>query len=346
MAIPRVATIAALYEPEGLTALLGPVAEVSRAPLDAGGLSGATLERLDVRLQSGQRRRLVLKRSRPAQEWLARRTGDAVGREVALLGEPAFAGVWDTFSCPYHAFAAAAGEIGLLMDDLTGYLVSPEDVPISATSEGALLVTLAAMHARYWDAPALRHPWLAAPVQLLTCVAPTAPADAAARAAAPQLMEWVRQGWVAALSRLPAAAGALLTDAAALTRVCAGLPPTLLHGDARLVNFAFLPGGQVGAFDWQFVAAGPATLDLGFYLIGNPRRRARAPELALDRYRTLLEAALGHSLGDGLWERLVAAAVLYGASFLLWDRALDLEDNVPGAAAEWNWWVRRLLLQC
>jgi hypothetical protein len=109
------------------------------------------------------------------------------------------------------------------------------------------------------------------------------------------------------------------------------------------VNFAFLPGDRVAAFDWQFVAAGPATLDLGFYLIGNPRRRARPPEVALGRYRALLEAALGNCLRDTLWERLVAAAVLYGASFLLWDRALDLEDNVPGAADEWDWWVRRLL---
>jgi hypothetical protein len=120
MVVPRLATVAALHEPAGLTALPGPVAEVCCAPLNAVGLSGAALERLDVRLQSGQQRHLVLKRSRPAQEWLALRTGDAVGREVALLSEPAFAGVWDTFSCPYHAFAAGAGEIGLLMDDLAG----------------------------------------------------------------------------------------------------------------------------------------------------------------------------------------------------------------------------------
>lgn len=42
-----------------------------------------------------------------------------------------------------------------------------------------------------------------------------------------------------------------------------GLPRTLLHGDARVANFALLPGQRVTAFDWALIGAGPATIDLG-----------------------------------------------------------------------------------
>jgi hypothetical protein len=120
------------------------------------------------------------------------------------------------------------------------------------------------------------------------------------------------------------------------------LPRTLLHGDARLVNFAFLPDGRVAAFDWQLASAGPATLDLGYYLIGNARRRARPTEAVIARYRGCLEARLGSVLPAALWDRLLAAGVLYGAAMLLWDRALDLDEGLPGAAAEWDWWIAHL----
>ena len=39
---------------------------------------------------------------------------------------------------------------------------------------------------------------------------------------------------------------------------------------------------------------------------------------------------------------MVSAALLYGAACLLWDRALDLDDDLPGAAEEWDWWVGQL----
>jgi aminoglycoside phosphotransferase (APT) family kinase protein len=145
--------------------------------------------------------------------------------------------------------------------------------------------------------------------------------------------------------RLPAPVAQLLAHPAEpLARLCAGLPPTLLHGDARLVNVAFIPDApnHVALVDWQMVSTGPACLDLGFYLIGNARRRARGPEALIARYRALLEAALATSLPDDVWERMVSAGLLYGAALLLWDRALDAADQLPGAAEELNWWITQL----
>jgi hypothetical protein len=36
------------------------------------------------------------------------------------------------------------------------------------------------------------------------------------------------------------------------------------------------------------------------------------------------------------------ARILYGAALLLWDRVLDAEDKLPGAAAEFQWWSDQL----
>jgi hypothetical protein len=165
----------------------------------------------------------------------------------------------------------------------------------------------------------------------------------------PPILRWVREGWAALFARAPAAVARLLAEPAlTLAQLCRGLPRTLLHGDTRIHNFAFFEDGRVAAFDWALAAAAPATLDVGWYLILNARSRARRHEVVLARYRAELEAALRHSLPDDVWERMVAAGVLYGAAMLLWDRALDVEDGLTGAAEEWNWWIERLsrLTQC
>jgi Ser/Thr protein kinase RdoA (MazF antagonist) len=283
---------------------------------------------------------LVLKRTRLADDLVAAGTGDALGREAALLAEPALGDVWAAFACPYRAWATADGEIALLMDDLSPDLV-PDDGPLTAAQEDALLEALARLHARYWESDALRLPWLTpplAPVDLLS------PATAARRLAEgpSALYEWVRAGWSTLRARAPEPVVALLRDPErAIGRAWAGLPRTLLHGDVRLVNVAF-PNGRAALFDWQFVGPGAATCDLGCYLIGNPGRRARAPEAVIARYRGFLEADLGRAVPDDLWARLLDAGLLYNAARLLWDRALDLADGAPGAAAEWRWWIDQL----
>ena len=83
--------------------------------------------------------------------------------------------------------------------------------------------------------------------------------------------------------------GPLGRPASVLAADCAGLPWTLLHGDAKVANFALLPGRRVAAFDWQLLGIGPATLDLGWYLAVNAGRLARPKEHVIARYRDLLD---------------------------------------------------------
>jgi hypothetical protein len=339
----RLATVNDLANPAALAGVLGPVAELSREPMVTGGHSVSAFERLDVRLRSGERVPLVLKRVRLALDWGARRTGDTTGREAAPLSEPALAGIWGAFRCPYRAYAFDDGEVGLLMDDLSPYLLPETDARVDAAHEDALLAALAALHARFWDSPALSLPALVPPERALAVFRPEAPDEEAREPAPHPIFEWVRQGWAASLRRLPPPLGEQLRrPATPYARLAAGLPRTLRHANTRLDNFAFYPDGTVAAFDFAGLGTGPPTLDVGVYLILNARRRARSPEAVLARYRTSLEAARGTPFAEPVWTRLVSAGLFYGAAFLLWDRALDVEEGLPGAADEWAWWVDRL----
>ena len=98
----------------------------------------------------------------------------------------------------------------------------------------------------------------------------------------------------------------------------------------------------MAAFDWEWIAAGPPTLDLGWYLAVNSGRLARPKEEVIGRYRDLLEAALGGPLDGPTWERLLAVGLLCGALMLLWAKALALDHGSPRSLPEWDWWIERL----
>jgi hypothetical protein len=342
----RLPSIDALSDPDALSAVVGPVASIERSPLATLGYTytGNTLERLDLRLASGRRQTLVLKRTAATPNWPAWRSGDAVGREAALLAEPALTGVWEVLECPYRAFAVNDGDVGLLMDDLSDHLLPDIDEPISVADEEALLTALAALHARYWESDVLRLPWLAAPVVRFALLGPMSSTEEGRRPSPDVFFDDVRRGWAMAFSHLPSLVKELLSrEASVLAADCAGLPSTLLHGDAKVANFALLPGRRVAAFDWQLLGKGPATLDLGWYLAVNSGRLARAKEHVIARYRDLLESHLARPLSNSLWERMVSVGILSGALMLLWAKALSLEESGSSQASEeWNWWVTQL----
>jgi hypothetical protein len=334
-----------LTRPAGLSSLLGPVRMVERSPLGELGFSGARHERLTVRLGSGDEVRLVLKRVRPAFDWTAYRTGDLVGREALLLGEPAFQGVWKIFSCPYVAYAVEEGEVGLLMEDLGDYLRPNVAQPLTVDEEDAFLRSLAALHARYWNAEALNLPWLAAPLRRFAILGPGAPSEELQRSAPHPLFREVSRGWEIALRRLPREIRALILHGPEeIAAAYAHLPATLLHGDAKIGNVAFVPDGRLAIFDWAGMGIGPATLDLGYYLAVNSARLARSKEEVMVIYRAMLSRELGRPIAGPLWDELAAVAVLGGALMLLWSKALSLEAGAVGSEEEWSWWVSRLSL--
>ena len=298
-----------------LRRLFGEVVGVGRRAMATGGRSGATHDRLVVRLGGGGLVHLVLKRTRLAEDWTAFRSGDTLGREAVLLAEPTLAAVWDSFACPYRAYGVEGGEVGLLMDDLT------EQMAPGPAREERLLAAFADMHARFWESPALELPWLAPATTVHTILGPRLADEPADRW--PPFGDQVVRGWQLARQRLSPRAWALLND----PPTWADLPHTLCHGDAKLANFAWLTGGAVAAIDWAGVAAAPLGRDLGYYLAIN-----RRGDETLARYRQHLPIALD----DAQWQRHVEAAVLTGALTLLWQKALAADEGDLG------WWIERL----
>jgi hypothetical protein len=332
-----------LADPATLAAVLGPVADVSATRLETPGFSGSTHSRLAVRLVDGRMRHLVLKRTRVADDWLSARTDDRVGREGLMLGEPALAGIWSAYACPYLAWSAADGQVALLMEDLSAHLLPDLREPIAEAHEQRLLAAAAAMHARLWESPALDLPWLARTEQLLGLLSASTLELLAPRGFPHPVVERAHAGWQVAFARLPARVAALLREPPrALAGRAAGLTRTLTHGDLKVANFAWMPDGRVAAFDWAVVGACPVAMDLGWHLAVNATRLSGTKEQSIERYRRALEAALEHPLGDGFWSHTVDFAVLAGAAMMLWSKALALEAGGDRARREWEWWVAQL----
>lgn len=342
-AVVRLPDPARIADPEALGRVLGPVAGVESSRLETPGFSGSTHTRLAVRLADGNVRHLVLKHTRVAADWLSARTDDRVGREGLLLGEPGLDDVWRAFACPYLAWAAADGEIGLLMDDLTPHLLPDVREPIAEAAEERMLGAAAAMHAAFWESPALDPSWLARPGQLLGLLNAATLAGLAGRGFPHPVVERAHAGWQVGFARLPDRVAALLREPPeVLASRSAHLPRTLTHGDFKVANFALMPDGRVAAFDWAVVGAGPVAMELGWHLAVNATRIPDSKEGSIARYRRALEAALGRSPGEAFWTDTVANAVLAGGAMMLWSKALALEAGTARARSEWDWWVDRL----
>jgi hypothetical protein len=111
MRIHRFANAREVLDPDALGALIGPLRTVTSTPLTTSGFTGAQHERLDIVLHNGELRQLVVKRVDLNRDWTAIRTDDRIGREAALLNEPAIGAIWDAFACPYRAYWAGNDEI-------------------------------------------------------------------------------------------------------------------------------------------------------------------------------------------------------------------------------------------
>jgi hypothetical protein len=332
-----------IAEPEALARVVGPVATVESSRLETPGYSGSTHTRLAVRLADGGVRNLVLKRTRVADDWLSARTDDRIGREGLLLGEPELNDVWRAFACPYLAWSARDGDVGLLMEDLSPYLLPDVREPIAEAQEERLLGAVAAMHARFWESPALALPWLARPGQLLGLLNAATLEGLAGRGFPHPVVERAHAGWKVAFARLPERVTALLREPPEmLAERGAHLPRTLTHGDFKVANFALMPDGRVAAFDWAVIGAGPVAMELGWHLAVNATRIPGTKEDSVARYRRALETALGRTPGEDFWTQTIENAVLAGGAMMLWSKALALETGTARARTEWDWWVERL----
>jgi hypothetical protein len=206
----------------------------------------------------------------------------------------------------------------MLMDDVSQG-VAPRG-SFDADAFRRLLDGLARLHARYWgsDPRQLGLPVLTLDQHTAICTAPSAAVGGRAASAGwvAQVLEQVflfRTYVPVLLDVLGSADGGFYLDLceqrARWLAPLSALPQTVIHGDLRRANIAFLPDGRVSLFDWDFACRAPAAADLAWYWFLHfwcyPPKDGLAPE---DRdplklyYMKALEDALG-GLDRGEFER-------------------------------------------
>lgn len=244
---------------------------LTRVPL-SGGRTGAAVERIE---RPGAEP-LVSKRV-CANTWRETAMESAPGGEARLWLEGVTRALPRPIECPIIDVARTpSGDWWMLMRDVSsGILPRPE---FGDEQERVFLDAIAALHARFQDDSALA----AMPLATMrgttrmfadSILAVAGGADAIA-AAEPWVQRFVED--IKPLSMLLPVFLARLDgeDAAFYLDMCRhrswhaaldGGPQTLVHGDLRRANIAFLAGGRVSLIDWEFAARGPAATDIAWH---------------------------------------------------------------------------------
>ncbi len=184
----------------------------------------------------------------------------------------------------YHAAYYAGGRFLLIMQDLEAAGFTPywAHHECSVQHAGAVVDTLADLHATYWNSERFAGDlgWVRPRLQKFG-------------------RKWHRRSFVEARrkypetelgSNLPQSIRDLLNswneNAEAVYRYWATLTPTVLHGDSHLGNTYSAPDGTAGFFDWQVIFRGHGLRDLAYFLnaaLSNDIRQAHSRAL-FERY--------------------------------------------------------------
>jgi aminoglycoside phosphotransferase (APT) family kinase protein len=170
------------------------------------------------------------------------------------------------------------------------------------------------------------------------------PAIAVAEAGSPNpLPGLIGRGWERFAEAVPAdVAAAIATihrDPDRFATAFAGSPSTLVHGDFRFANLG-LREDRVVVIDWgSSCVAGPAALDLAWYLIVGATRIDATRDDVIDDFIALE--------GPRHDPRALGLALVGAFAQLGWNKALDvLENDDPVVRvrerADLDWWVARV----
>lgn len=181
----------------------------------------------------------------------------------------------------------ATGAFVLLMEDLgaRGARLGIATEPVSPDEVAAVLETLAALHAPFWESPRLAGDlsWLQLPTE-------SAFVDfwrrSGPRLAARHLEGGHRADVVGDRSWVH---DRVWTGFAALETCVADGPRTVLHGDAHVGNTYFVPGGRGGVLDWQLMLQGSWSVDVAYLVMSALEPQARAAN-ERDLLRSYLDA--------------------------------------------------------
>ena len=339
--LKKAKSIIELTDIDFLSEIFGQVGSIEKQPLKTPGFSGASHERIILRLKNNEVISLILKRIMPSGDVTIWRSGNIPNREARLLDSEELKGVWEIITSPYVAFYLEEEQSALLMHDLSNFLFPDVREPITIDQEDLILEAFARMHARYWECNLQDESWLAKQEVFFNYLGPLSTLEEKALGHEHFILNAAEQGWNLVFQNLPGELKSFLTYPP-IEKIIAGLPKTLIHGDFKIGNLAILPSKKVAAFDWTVAAYASPAIEIGWYITVNASRLARSKESVLNRYRELVQIERGQSISNEDWNQMVDAAVMAGAGMLLWNKALNVQKGLPGAKEEWEWWAENI----
>ena len=265
--------------------------------------------------------RLVLKQMSLKHDWLMYASDDHQCRSVTLWQF----GLLDQLQPDVeHKIVACAHDDagwGILMHDLSEGLFDQWDKPIPPKLVPAYLDRMAKIHATFWNDPHLDDPRLGlcdSATRLDICspkLAHTHKGDQRG-----PIPEWIRGGWEimeTALDRdVFLGLSRLRDDPQPLFDAMNRHPFTLVHGDYRDANLAYLKLDQTVIFDWQQAARSLMTVDFAWFAGNGYVQNTMGKTQTIQYYRRCLEAYLGRRFADMDWQAMIALGYLYNNLFI------------------------------
>jgi hypothetical protein len=237
-----------------------------------GGRTGAVVERIE---RAGAEP--VVSKRLAANTWRDEVLEGAAGGEARLWLEGVTRSLPHPIECPMIDVArTASGEWWMLMRDVSAGIRPRGE--FRDDEERVFLDAIAALHARFEDDPALGAMPLATMRGTNRMLAEPILAVAGGADAIATAEPWVRR-FIEDFKPISVLLPDFLArigseDAAFYLETCrhrgwhaaldAG-PQTLVHGDLRRANIAFLDAGRVSLIDWEFAARGPAATDIAWH---------------------------------------------------------------------------------
>ena len=222
----------------------------------------------------------------------------------------------------------------MLMHDVRDHLIPEGDDAVTERQHLALLDGLAALCARFWN-------WedalgLCSLAHRFRFFAPDNIQPELDRVATPdELPVPIRvadEGWRRLPDRSPLLARLTATvhaEPRPLESALRSTPQTFLHGDWKMGNLGVHPDGRTILLDWAYPGAGPACLDLAWYLSLNRARLPITKEATIDVFRDALERRGIPT--DDWFERQLELSLLGMAATFGWEKAVGDEDEL-------RWW--------